>query len=467
MPKPPRTHQPAHTIASFLIFCFFCIADVQAQQEVDLLITGGHVFETESGEFVPNTCIAVLEGRFLNVGASATEYRSAEELRLSENQYVLPGLVDCHAHYNVRLIRKRREEFEVMPVVYLANGSTVTFSCGEFDPEAMLALRKRIESGEQIGPRLITSGPYFGRARPSWRGIPEQQQIFDEVDFWVEQGTGGFKAKAIDPESLQHLITRAHHHGLTVTGHLDSGYRGSVNPGDAIEMGIDRVEHFLGGDAMPDSRSAYASLGDITADMPEYKAIVEKYLENDVVFDATLTAYGYFGSPREEFEYWYDERSLFTPHMQQVVLDRPDKEPMAVFEKIYLAKQQTIGAFFEAGGTISMGTDHVSDGNHLPGFGAHRELDAFVRNGIPEADAIRIGTINGARALGIEDDHGSIEEGKVADLFIIEGSPLENIRSTRNIETVIRAGVVYDSAQLLESVSGKLGPASREEESDW
>ena len=86
-----------------------------------------------------------------------------------------------------------------MPVVYLANGATVTFSCGEFDPESMFNLRKRIEQGKQIGPRLLTSGPYFGRARPGWRGKKDPQEIRDEVDFWVSKGVGGFKAKAIDP----------------------------------------------------------------------------------------------------------------------------------------------------------------------------------------------------------------------------------------------------------------------------
>ncbi len=443
----------------------------QAQQAVDTLIVGGHVFRTAEGDFQPNTGIAVKDGRFVKIGANPTDFEAKQTIQLNDDQYVLPGLVDCHAHYNVRLIRNRREEFKYMPILYLANGVTVTFSCGEFDPEAMYDLRKRIERGEQLGPRLLNSGPYFGRARPGWRGQKPEQEIRDEVDFWAEKGVGGFKAKAIDPESLQILIDQAHKHGLTVTGHLDSGYRNSVNPRDAITMGIDRIEHFLGGDAMPDSQSAYASLQTIRSGTPEFKKITQLFIDHKTVFDATLTAYGYLGETtpetHEEYEYWIDESEFFTPHMQEIARNRKPMRGMEMYQRIYRAKQKTIADFYNAGGTITMGTDHVSNGKHVAGFGVHRELDAFVRNGIPAADAIKFGTINGARAFGIEKDHGSIEEGKVADLFVIQGNPLDNIRNTRNVQKIMRAGKVHDAKELLDRVKGKLGPANEDEEKDW
>ena len=80
---------------------------------------------------------------------------------------------------------------------------------------------------------------------------------------------------------------------------------------------------------------------------------------------------------------------------------------------------------------------------------------------------IRIATINGAEALNIDADHGSIAVGKSGDLFVVTGNPLEDIKHTRNIQQVVKAGVVYDSQELLKSVAGKLGPASAVEEKDW
>ncbi|MEI8213620.1 MAG: amidohydrolase family protein [Planctomycetota bacterium] len=467
------------------LFCFFAVqwlfaswasahpGGVDQAGPYDLIVTGGWVFDTPSGTFIRNQGIGISQGRFETLKLSSEPDQSASltsdgrRVELGDDQYILPGLVDCHAHYNVKLFKRRREEFEVMPIVYLANGSTVTFSCGEFNPEKMEDLRRRIENGDQIGPKLINSGPYFGRARPGWRTGKPEQEIRAEVDHWAGRGVGGFKAKQIAPEELKVLIEQAHQHGLTVTGHLDSGFRNSVNPRDAIDMGIDRIEHFLGGDAMPGTNSAYDSLGAITADMPEYQAIVRKFIEHGTVFDATLTAYGYFGYSGEEFGHWYDEGSLFTPYVQKSVKEREPDKADPQFVQIYLAKLATIAAFHEAGGTITLGTDHVSNGNYLPGFGAHRELDAFVRGGISAADAIRIGTINGARALRIDRDHGSIETGKVADFFVVNGNPLENIRNTRNVQWVSTSGRLYSSPDLLNRVKGNLGPSSEEEQGEW
>ena len=454
-----------------ILLLLFLSTNVKAQKTVDTLVIGGHVFRTETARFEPNTGIAILDERITAVGVDPNKYAAQQTLELDDSQYILPGLIDCHAHYNVRLIKKRREEFQFMPVVYLANGATVTFSCGEFDPEGMYNLRKRIEDGQQIGPRLITSGPYFGRARPGWRGTKPEQEIRAEVDFWADRGVGGFKAKSIDPDSLRILIDQAHKHGLTVTGHLDSGYRNSVNPRDAITMGIDRIEHFLGGDAMPDSQSAYASLQNIQSGTPQHEKIVKHFIDNKTVFDATLTAYGYLGETtpetHEEYEYWFKENELFTPYMQDVTKNAKPMKGMEIYQRIYRAKQKTIADFFRAGGTITLGTDHVSNGKHHPGFGVHRELDALVRNGIPAADAIKIATINGARALKIDQDHGSLEPGKFADLVVIEGNPIDDIRNTRNVQKVMRAGRLHDAKELLESVKGKIGPTSQDEEDQW
>jgi len=80
-----------------------------------------------------------------------------------------------------------------------------------------------------------------------------------------------------------------------------------------------------------------------------------------------------------------------------------------------------------------------------------------VLAGIPPAAALRIGTINSARALGAGDKLGSIEPGKFADLFIVRGNPLRDIRNTRHVRTVMKAGVLYDPAELLKSVEGKIG----------
>ena len=126
-------------------------------------------------------------------------------------------------------------------------------------------------------------------------------------------------------------------------------------------------------------------------------------------------------------------------------------------------------AFYDAGGgeLLTLGTDHNSAGEYLPGFSVHRELHAYVMAGLPPAAALRAGTINGARALGLGDRLGSIEVGKWADLFVVAGNPLEDIQRTRNVRHVIKAGEHYDPATLMESVESSIGPRNESELDDW
>lgn len=431
-----------------------------------LVLIGGHVFDTARGAFSPNTGIVVRGGRFFEVGADPSKQAGLDVVRLKDDDFVLPGIVDLHAHYNVKLFARRRDETRVEPVVYLANGVTTTFPAGEYDPKDMIDLRLRIDAGEQIGPRLLNSGPYYGSARQGWSHDISDQDLVKDIDYWVDQGVKGFKAKGIRARQLRVLIERAHHHGLTVTAHLDSGFKDSVNPKDAILMGIDRIEHFLGGDTLPPTRSAYDSLADLDPADPKVDPIIRLFVDHRVTFDATLTAYGYFGRREEGYDYWVDEREFFTPFVREAVAKRTPRIDEQ-FEKIRRVNRKLVKRFFDAGGTISLGTDHFSGGEFLPGFSAHRELDALVRAGIPPADAIRIATLNGARAIGMGDRLGSIEAGKLADLFVVRGDPLSDIRATRTVHTVMKGGVLYDTRELLESVKGKLGPGNDDEAKEW
>jgi imidazolonepropionase-like amidohydrolase len=101
------------------------------------------------------------------------------------------------------------------------------------------------------------------------------------------------------------------------------------------------------------------------------------------------------------------------------------------------------------------------------GFGSHRELHALVLSGIPAAAALKIATINGARALNVASKLGTLEAGKLADLFVVRGNPLQDIRTTRNVHLVMKAGQLYDAAELIESAKGKMGPAGPQDESRW
>jgi imidazolonepropionase-like amidohydrolase len=438
-----------------------------------LVIRGGWLFDGTGDDVVRNRGIVIRDSVLLHVNVDIADAQPSgvRVLELSDDDYIIPGMFDLHAHYALDLRGEGRvDDDRVYPALFLANGVTSTFPAGEVNPEKMRDLRIRIERGEQAGPRLFNSGPYFGTARAGWRQEITADEIRAEVDHWIAQGAHGFKAKGIQPQHLQALIDAAHRHGATVTGHLDSGIRNSVNPRDAIIMGIDRIEHFEGGDAMTPDRSAYASLVEMKPDMPEFERIVRLYIERGTYYDATVSAYGYWAHRDPPvYEYFEPEMDYLTPYARELVESRLPRRVNEQFERIYWVKRDLIKKFYDLGGghLITLGTDHPSWGEFFSPFSVHRELHVLVLAGIPAAATLRIATINPARALRVADRLGTIEPGKLADLVVVRGNPLADIRSTRNVRQVVKHGAVYDSRALLDSMKGKLGPAGAADLAHW
>ena len=473
MKKPNRSTLLAAVAALGLLACSPPEADVGARAAGWRSLEGGWLLDVEAGERIPNPGVVIApDGRIARVGGEGgilPDGVEPEVIRLGDAQTLLPGLVDLHAHYNMDLTGDGRvEETRYNPLVFLANGVTTTFPAGEYYPEVMKALQERLESGEQVGPRLLRSGQYFGATRPDWDPDITTEEIHAEVDALVAEGVMHFKAKNAGPEHIRALVERAHHHGGTVTGHVDSGARGSTNSVDAIEAGIDRIEHILGGYVLDRTQPAYPVWNQMDTASAAFKRTVQLFLDNEVYYDPTVTAPIYLTEKVEGFDFWFDEPSLFTPWVQELVAER---EPRAseLMSSLYESMQRGLLAFYNAGGGpwITMGTDNPSAGEYLPGFSSHRELHAMVLAGLPPIAALRAGTMNGARAVKMEDEIGTIEPGKWADLFVIEGDPLADITNTRNVTLVLRAGTPHDPAALLEQAVGRIGPEGPEDRLDW
>jgi imidazolonepropionase-like amidohydrolase len=430
----------------------------------DLLVEGGRMFTGLADALQPNPGILIRNGRVVAVGA-IEDTVTVERLQLDDDDTILPGLVDLHAHYKIFIHGNRRDETVANPVIYLANGVTTTFTAGELNPYDVLELKNAINRGDRIGPRLLTAGPYFGPTNPKWSKEDSAADVYAQVDKWAALGVDGFKAKRVTPEQLEALIERAHGHGLTVTAHLDSGFNDTVNPSDAVRMGIDRIEHFVGGDLFPPERSAYDTYKHLDPHDPQFDDAIDLFVSHGVSFSATVSTYGQFASDDPALEVCCDQYRYLTPYTremtEQAVLDEALRH---TFSEIYERKKIVIKRFFDRGGVIVLGSDRQLWEGTIPGFAVHTELRVLSEAGIPNADVIRIATINGARAIGLGNQLGTIEAGKLADFFVVSGDPLEDITRTREIHTVVKNGEVFDSKQLLESVVGKLGPETAE---DW
>jgi imidazolonepropionase-like amidohydrolase len=103
------------------------------------------------------------------------------------------------------------------------------------------------------------------------------------------------------------------------------------------------------------------------------------------------------------------------------------------------------------------GTDPTGSGGVIPGYSNQRQLELLVEEGFTPVEAIAIGTLNGAKYLGRDQQIGSIAVGKQADLMLVTGDPSRVIADVRNVDTVFRQGVGFDPAKLIQSVTGKVG----------
>jgi imidazolonepropionase-like amidohydrolase len=442
-------------------------------QEGQLVIRGGWVFDSISDERRPNTGIVIRNGRIVEVDAGSQQQvlSAANVIDLADTDTVLPGMVDLHAHYNLDLVDNGRvEEVVYNGIVFLANGVTSTWSAGEYYPERVIAQRDRVDAGESVGPRLFASGPYFGGFRCeynvgtaadeciAWPNDITEDEIRREVDTWAEQGVISIKIKQATPGEMKIIIEQAHKHGMTAAAHLANyDWEYDVDLRDAILMGLDRVEHQL----------TLGSGGPGSAEMPQ---MIELMLAHGVYYDANLQMYGGINERKAHIAemLWTDEAKYFTPYAQDLLEKRGEPAPESD-EAEFTQRVLELKSMFDAGGAhlLVIGTDEPVYTNLLPGFAYHRELLAMTYAGIPPAAVLKAATINGAAALGIDDRLGSLEVGKLADLYVVRGNPLEDIKRARDIKLVVKDGTAYDPAELLRSAEGKIGPAGPDDHGDW
>ena len=472
MKTPPKT-----TFGSTVLFLLFTPMAAFGQwmmpAESDVVVRGGWLFDGTGDSRRRNTGIVIREGRFAEIDADLAEnvLSSAEVIDLTDEDTILPGMIDLHAHYNFDLVDNgRAEEVVYNGIIFLANGVTSTWSAGEYFPERVIKQRDLVDAGEGTGPRLFASGPYFGGFRceynvktaaddcAAWPNDISEEEIRGEVDYWAGQGVISIKIKQATPGEAKILIEQAQKNGMTTTGHF-ANYHGEydVSLRDAILMGVDRIEH----------RLTLGVGGPRSADLEQ---MVDLMLKHEVFYDANLQMYGSVNLRRDigRDMTWVDEARYFTPYAQELLARRgpppPESEPVEFAQRI-----RELKALYDAGGEdlIIVGTDEPVYTTLLPGFAYHRELLALVHAGLPNAVVLRAATINGANSLGIGDKLGSIEVGKMADLYVARGNPLEDIKSARNVQLVIKGGEIYDPEVLLQSAEGRIGPSGPDDHADW
>lgn len=448
------THATAQNFSAFI-----------AVDAPSIALTHATVIDGTGAPAMMNQTILIEGDRIIAIGPSGSVRvpETAEVLDLS-GQTVIPGLIGLHNHsyYTGGNGRAAQLSFSGSRL-YLASGVTTIRTTGAQQPYAELNLKREIDAGRVIGPTMFTTGPYLTGEQGSltMARLEGPAQARRVVRYWAEEGVSWFKAYTwISRAELGAAIEEAHAHGVKVTAHLCSvGYR------EAVALGIDNLEHglFANSEYAPNKRPDECPSGfrntyaDLDVSGPEVQATFRDMIDNGVAMTSTLVVYEISVSGRPPI----DERvyDILAPEIaaevREIAIARRAGRG-AIDPALFAKAMEYERAFVAAGGLLAAGVDPTGYGAAPPGFGDQRNYELLLEAGFSAPEVIQIMSLNGAKILGIDEDVGTIEAGKIADLVVIDAD-LESVGNLHDTSIVFRHGIGWDSAKLIDSVRGIVG----------
>jgi imidazolonepropionase-like amidohydrolase len=346
---------------------------------------------------------------------------------------ILPGLWDMHTHF---------AQAEWAPV-YLAAGVTTVRDLGS-QLEFLEGVRGAVREGRAIGPRVLAAGIIDGSG-PNAVGTARAATPAEGVDWVRRYRHAGFEQikiySSMSDSVLRAVATEAHRLGMTVTGHVPVGLDGF----QAVEAGMDQVNHVHHVERM------LREPGDTSAlDLASSRArrALAFLRERGVVVDPTLALAELtsrsFTDPLSEVE---PGAAKIPPELRALLHHvgvPPGKRDQAQSRLRRLLA--VTRALHGAGVAIVAGTDLA-----VPGHSLHRELELYVEAGLTPMEAIRAATSGAAQAMRLGHESGVIRPGFRADVVVVDGNPVANIRDIRRVRLVMAAGRLLEPAPLWRS----------------
>jgi imidazolonepropionase-like amidohydrolase len=412
-----------------------------------IVFTHANVFDASTAALVPDQNVVVTGNHIQSVGPAKTvAIPPGAEVVDATGKTLLPGLWDMHAHVS-----------DSDGMLNLASGVTTVRDLAN-DTDTLLARRKRIEAGTEIGTRIILAGiidgpgPYQG---PTKVLAATEAEARAAVDNYARLGYVQIKIySSVKPELVPPIIDEAHKHGLRVSGHIPA----LMTASECVKLGYDEIQHvnFLALNFMPDVKETrnparFTEPGKRTADLdlnsPEVKEFIKLLLEHHTTLDPTMAV----------FEDMFVGRTGEIPPGYRVVAGRlpaqvrrgllssgltPPPGMDERYKQSFAKMVELIGVLYRAGVPIEAGTDGMA------GFTFQHELELDVQAGIPPNKALQLATLGAARIMKRDSELGSVTAGKLADLTLIDGNPTSNISDVRKTALVVKNGVVYKPAEL-------------------
>ena len=387
-----------------------------------LALTGARLI-TMKGDEVIEDGVVVLDGnRIVAIGpkGSVTPPADARVMDMT-GKTIAPGLIDAHWHGSMG-------SDEIIPQRSWVNYAALAFGVTTIhdpsnDTSEIFAHSELQRAGEVVGPRIFSTGAIlYGAATPFTAKVDSLDDALSNLRRM--KAVGAWSVKSYNQprrDQRQQIIEAANQLGLMVVPEGGSLYQANMS---MIVDGHTTIEHSVPLDRL-------------------YADVLQLWPQTKVAYTPTLVVA--FGGNAGD-NYWYQATKVWDdPRLQQYVprrlLDnrarRPVLTPDNELNHIAVAREAT--RLSRLGVSVQIGAHGQREG-----LGAHWELWSFVQGGMTPMEALRTGTINGARALGMDKDLGSLEPGKLADLVVFDANPLTDIRNTATIAYTIANGRVFD-----------------------
>jgi hypothetical protein len=416
-----------------------------------ILIRNVRVFDPKSKALGEPADVYVNDGRIAAIYPGNSPAKDPATVIDGAGRALLPGLFDMHTH-----------EDAWNSVLQIAGGVTSSRDMGN-DNGYLAGLRADIAAGRAIGPHIEPAGYIEGDSPFASRGgfvVGSVAEAENAVDWYAERGYRQVKLyNSIRPEWAEPIAKYAHSRGLRVSGHVPAFSRSAR----VVREGYDELQHInqmvlnFVSDPDTDSRTIvrFNLVGErarnLDLDSQEVRDFIPLLVDHQTVVDATMAT----------FEGSYTQRpGDLDPSMAPVAEHFPyavqrgwrnnstdvSGGRLETYRASYQRMLELFGRLHAAGVPLVAGTDS------LAGFMLHRELELYVRAGVPAGEALRIATENGARYAGVLADRGTVERGKRADLILVDGDPTRNISDIRNVSYVLKDGVGFSPAAIYEAI---------------
>jgi imidazolonepropionase-like amidohydrolase len=453
-----------HKLTTALFFAIFAITTTftASASERALVFAHVNVIDATGSPVQPDMTVVVEGQRITALGKTGhVQIPKGAQIVEGRGKFLIPGLWDMHVHeiFGAWL----PENKEIIPLLFVANGITGVRDMGG-DLEPLKKWRADIADGKMIGPRMFIAGPMLDGPVPQFPSSAPISNAADGrrvVDELVKGGVDFIKIQSLVPhDGYFAAADEAKKLGIVFVGHVPDAVRAE----DASNAGQKSIEHFTGvfegcstveAELMSKPRGPGRGRYLSTYDPELAKALIGLFVKNHTWQCPTLFwEHGQWlieetnSGPDPLAKYAPASWTQRTwPMFTKDTTEHYSTDPVAQRQQFVEKELEMVAQMHRADVQFLAGTDTAAGVRVYPGFSLHDEVALFVQAGLTPMEALQTATRNPAQFFGLPDS-GTIDQGKRADLVLLDANPLDDIHNTRKIQSVVLAGRYFSRADL-------------------